>query len=341
MPPVPINPLAAIVARSRVPVDPAAINTLRAEDALLVESCTARASRQEWRRYGTDGNLIAFVRHSPQLIYSVTATALDPTGENLANYHPGRNLSDRALAFLNGRAPFQFQTEYEGARVGRLIYGDPQQDPIPGDAMRSSFTIEHIFIDLDTGSYPAISGGGESGPYHALSVYWKDAGGTMNRFLRVKSGAEPGLSSLLASGLPPALAYSISDHAGSSPIAPPGDETAAGSIADGITITGVYAHTSAAWLYTSEELVPSTNHDTEILIPYWYDASTAIGATAIVAAGYWCGTTPPTTRPGTSHARAALWSTDAGWISEPTPGVGPAWTRPANPLASITGLFMA
>jgi hypothetical protein len=67
----------------------------------------------------------------------------------------------------------------------------------------------------------------------------------------------------------------------------------------------------------------------------------AAPATTIVAAGYWCGTTPPTTRPGTSHARAALWSSDSGWISEPTPGVGPAWTRPANPLASITGLFMA
>lgn len=341
MPPVPINPLAAVVARSRVPVSAAAITTLQAEDALLVESCAARGTRQEWRRYGTDGRLIAYVRHSPQLIYSVTASALDPTGENLANYHPGRNLSDRALAFLNGRAPFQFQTEYEGARIGRLIYGDPQQDPVPGDAMRCSFTIEHIFVDLDTGTYAAISGGGESGPYHALSVYWQDAALTTNRFLRVKSGAEPGLSSLLASGLPPALSYSIGANPGSSPIAPPGDETAAGAIADGITILGVYSHTSAAWLYTAAGLVPTANHDTEILIPYWYNAATAGGASAIVAAGYWCGATPPTTRPGTSHARAALWSTDAGWISEPTPGVGPAWTRPTNPLASVTGLYMA
>jgi hypothetical protein len=174
MPPIPVNPQAATLVRSSVPITAAAITTLRAEDALLVESCSARATRQEWRRYNKDGDLIAYVRHSPQLIYSVTATALDPLGENLANYHPGRNLSDRALAFLNGRAPFQFLTEYSGARVGRLIYGDPQQDPVPGDAMRTSFTIEHCFIDLDTGTYPAISGGGESGPYHAFSVYWED-----------------------------------------------------------------------------------------------------------------------------------------------------------------------
>jgi hypothetical protein len=158
---------------------------------------------------------------------------------------------------------------------------------------------------------------------------------------RISSPPAPDLSSLLASGLPPALAYSISDYAGSSPIAPPGDETAAGAIADGITILGVYSHTSAAWLYTAAGLVPTANHDTEILIPYWYNAATAGGASAIVAGGYWCGTTPPTTRPGTSHARAALWSSDAGWISEPTPGVGPAWTRPTNPLASVTGLYMA
>lgn len=339
MPPIPVNPLAATLVRSSVPITAAAITTLRAEDALLVESCSARATRQEWRRYNKDGDLIAYVRHSPQLIYSVTATALDPLGENLANYHPGRNLSDRALAFLNGRAPFQFLTEYSGARVGRLIYGDPQQDPVPGDAMRSSFTIEHIFVDIDTGTYPAISGGGESGPYHAFSIYWEDFNGTKNRFLRVKSGAEPGLASLLASGLPPALAYSISANPGSTPIDPPGGETPAGSITNDITILGVYAHTSAQWLYEAEGLVPSANHSTDILIPYWYNAASAASATAIVAGGYWCGTTPPTTRPGTSHARAALWSTASGWISEPTPGVGPAWTRPTNPLASVPGLF--
>ena len=341
MPPIPIAPGAAVVVRSRVPINPLSITTLRAEDALIVDSCSARASRQEWRRYNRNGDLIAFVRHSPQLIYSVTATALDPTGENLSNYHPGRNLSDRALAFLNGRAPFQFLTEASGARVGRLIYGDPQQDPVPGDAMRCSFSIEHIFIDLDTATYPAISGGGESGPYHAFSVYWKDYNGTKNRFLRVKSGAEPGLESLLASGLPPALAYLISENAGSSPIDPPGGETPAGAITDSITILGVYAHTSSQWLYEAEGLVPSANHSTEIFIPYWYNAASAASATAIVAGGYWCGTTPPTTRPGTSHARAALWSTAAGWISEPAPGSTPAWTRPANPLASVPGLFWA
>lgn len=158
MPAAIFNPLAAVIVHSQVPVNPLTFTLLEGEEALLVHGCRRQATRQEWRRYNRHGKLIVFVRHSPLLTYSVTATALDPTGENLGNYHPGRCLSDRALAFLNGgRTPFQFEKEVEGVIPGKLILKDPSQEPGAGDATEVSFTIEHAFVDLDVPSYPGGS----------------------------------------------------------------------------------------------------------------------------------------------------------------------------------------
>ncbi len=162
MPAAVFNPLAAVIVHSQVPVNPLTFQLLEGEEALLVHGCRRQATRQEWRRYNKSGKLIVFVRHSPLLTYTVSATALDPTGENLGNYHPGRCLSDRALAFINGgRTPFQFEKEVEGVIPGKLILLNPSQEPGAGDATEVDFTIEHAFIDLDVPTYP---GGGTVTP---------------------------------------------------------------------------------------------------------------------------------------------------------------------------------
>ena len=158
MPAAVFNPLAAVIVHSQVPVNPLTFQLLEGEEALLVHGCRRQATRQEWRRYNRHGKLIVFVRHSPVLTYSVRATALDPTGENLGNYHPGRCLSDRSLAFINGsRTPFQFEREVEGVIPGKLILLNPSQEPGAGDATEVDFTIEHAFVDLDVEEYPGGS----------------------------------------------------------------------------------------------------------------------------------------------------------------------------------------
>jgi hypothetical protein len=158
MPAAVFNPLAAVIVHSQVPVNPLTFALLEGEEALLVHGCRRQATRQEWRRYNRHGKLIVFVRHSPLLTYSVRATALDPTGENLGNYHPGRCLSDRALAFLNGgRTPFQFEREVEGVIPGKLILLNPSQEPGAGDATEVEFTVEHAFVDLDVAEFPGGS----------------------------------------------------------------------------------------------------------------------------------------------------------------------------------------
>lgn len=154
MPAAVFNPLAAVIVHSQVPVNPLTFQLLEGEDALLIHSCPRRATRQEWIRWNKNGKMIVFVRHSPRLTYNVTATALDPTGENLGNYHPGRCLGDRTLAFLNGtRVPFQFDI----TAASKLILKEPSQEPGAGDSTEVSFEIEHAFIDLDVENYPGGS----------------------------------------------------------------------------------------------------------------------------------------------------------------------------------------
>jgi hypothetical protein len=130
------------------PVNPLTFQLLEGEEALLVHGCGRQATRQEWRRYNRHGKLIVFVR----------ATALDPTGENLGNYHTGRCLSDRALAFLkSGRTPFQFEREVEGVIPGKLILLNPSQEPGAGDATEVDFTVEHALVDLEVTEFPGGS----------------------------------------------------------------------------------------------------------------------------------------------------------------------------------------
>lgn len=158
MPTAIFDPLASVIVHSQVPVNPLTFQLLEGEEALLVHGCRRQASRQEWRRFNRHGKLIVFVRHSPVLTYSVRATALDPTGENLGNFHPGRCLSDRALAFINGsRTPFQFEREVEGVIPGKLILLNPSQEPGAGDATEVDFTIEHAFVDVDVARFPGGS----------------------------------------------------------------------------------------------------------------------------------------------------------------------------------------
>lgn len=178
MPVTVFNPLAAVIVHSQVPVNPLTFQMLEGEEALLVHSCRRQATRQEWRRFNRHGKLIVFVRHSPLLTYSVRATALDPTGENLGNYHPGRCLSDRSLAFLNGgRTPFQFEAAVEGAIPGKLILLNPSQEPGAGDATEVDFTIEHAFVDIDIEEYPGGSVATPSEPALFITLPEQNAAG--------------------------------------------------------------------------------------------------------------------------------------------------------------------
>lgn len=234
MPATVFNPLAAVIVHSLVDVDPLTFAMLEAEDALLIHACRRQATRQEWRRYNKDGKLIVFVRHSPVLTYSISATALDPTGENLGNYHPGRCLSDRALAFINGgRTPYQFEGAVEGIFPGKLILKDPSQEPGAGDATEVDFMIEHAFVDLDEANYPG-----------SLTVIYEDL---TTQTARTITAAAMGaiLSDLfcnteLVTGTLSAILYNGD---------PAGDGAALGST------------TSAAWASTSEPGAADTTHD--------------------------------------------------------------------------------
>lgn len=150
-------PTAAVVVHSHVSLDTAVLETLRAEDFLLIHRCRCSATRANRRAIDTDGQCFLRVDLDPVIRFQVTASVLEASG--LANYHPGRKLSAQALQFANGAdLPFQFD---EGPAV--FIYENPTLDPGPGDLPTIEFTVAVEFSDLDSTNYPATSTDGGPG----------------------------------------------------------------------------------------------------------------------------------------------------------------------------------
>jgi hypothetical protein len=254
MPAAVFNPLASVIAHTQVPVNVLTFSMLEAEDALLIHTCRRSATRQEWRRYNKDGKLIVFVRHSPVLTYSITATALDPTGENLGNYHPGRCLSDRALAFVNGgRTPFQFEAEVDSVIPGKLILLNPVQDPGAGDATEVSFDIEHAFIDLDDGFVE----GGEAEP------------ATPTLFVEIPAQDAVELSTACRTALLRDVFTSVNAFAGAVWTATLYDGDPAGA---GVALTDPL--TLAAWTHIDEPGAEWVSRARNNAITTWLDAAT-------------------------------------------------------------------
>jgi hypothetical protein len=136
----------AILVHTMEALDPAVFETLQAEDALLVQSCQRSGSSQRIEETDSAGNLVLSIHYDQRLVYSIQADVLEWDG--LADYHPGRALSARALDFVNGARAMQFEDS------GTLVYVSPQQTAGAGQLPNIAFQVERLFADLDTATYP-------------------------------------------------------------------------------------------------------------------------------------------------------------------------------------------
>ncbi len=139
--------LSSIAVQTLVALDSSVLTELQPEDFLLIQSCLRAGTSERLQEVDSDGNLVLDIHFNQKLTYALTAMVLEFDG--LADYHPGRALHDRLLAFANGRRAMQF------TNTGKLIYLDPRQNLRPGDLPSIDFTVEHIFIDLDEDTYPS------------------------------------------------------------------------------------------------------------------------------------------------------------------------------------------
>jgi hypothetical protein len=137
----------AILVHTMEALDPAVFETLQAEDALLVQSCQRSGSSQRIEETDSAGNLVLSIHYDQRLVYSIQADVLEWDG--LADYHPGRALSARALDFVNGTQAMQFEDS------GTLVYVSPQQTAGAGQLPSIAFQVERLFADLDTATYPS------------------------------------------------------------------------------------------------------------------------------------------------------------------------------------------
>jgi hypothetical protein len=149
---------AAIIVHTMEALDPAVLETLQPEDCLLVQSCQRSGSSQRIEETDSDGNLVLSIHYDQRLVYSIQADVLEWDG--LADYHPGRALSARALDFANGSRAMQFDES------GTLVYVAPQQTAGAGQLPSVSFQVERLFADLDTAAYPS----GTASSYSYLSA---------------------------------------------------------------------------------------------------------------------------------------------------------------------------
>jgi hypothetical protein len=149
---------AAIIVHTMEALDPAVLETLQSEDCLLVQSCQRAGSSQRIEETDSEGNLVLSIHYDQRLVYSIQADVLEWDG--LADYHPGRALSARALDFANGSRAMQFDES------GTLVYVAPQQTAGAGQLPSVSFQVERLFADLDTAAYPS----GTASSYAYLSA---------------------------------------------------------------------------------------------------------------------------------------------------------------------------
>lgn len=149
----------AVIYHDLAGVDPAVFAILKAEEALLIHSCTASATTKTKEWVNTAGVSVLRIDTEPTLSWAVTASVISQSG--LANYHPGRALSDRGLIWANSSPiPFQFRETADSV----YIYEAPTLIPAPGDIPAIRFSVRLQFAELDTTTYPTTNpgpGGGD------------------------------------------------------------------------------------------------------------------------------------------------------------------------------------
>lgn len=140
------DPSRSVLAYSAVPLDASTLELLQPEDHLLIHAAPCSPSNEVLQETNADGKLVLYVAFNFQLVWKVDADILAVSG--LANYHPGAALRDSSLAFLNGAAkPFQFPASNGAGTIGRLIYENPERNPVAGDLAQARFDIRQIFND--------------------------------------------------------------------------------------------------------------------------------------------------------------------------------------------------
>ncbi len=170
------SPTAAVVIHSHVVIEDAVLSTLQAEEGILIESCQFTATRPRISRSDINGREFLVVYGPLDAVWSVKARVLSRTG--LSDYHPGRLLSERSLAFANaGFVPFQVGMTAEENQNGQavLIYENPSLDPQPGDLPAVDFQIRIAFGDEDTLNFPITNPDPPDLPTNFVEIPAQDA----------------------------------------------------------------------------------------------------------------------------------------------------------------------
>lgn len=124
---------------------------LVAETYLLMQRARMSAENGIHVRWvNTSGRCFLRVDADPRLSWSIDFFTLESLG--LANYFPGRNLADQALAFANGATiPFQFSAD------GIFIYDTVSADDPQGELRAGNVKIDYdLHSGLDTATYPTL-----------------------------------------------------------------------------------------------------------------------------------------------------------------------------------------
>lgn len=150
MPPSPINPAAAALVHTLVPITPGVMDILKPEDYLLIHSCRDSGTRQIRRMTNINGECFARIDYDPVLRHSIEAELLSPYG--LGDWHPGANIAGTIALGGIPLIPFANADDCFGFRGGQLIYENPVRTRLPGDLPGISFDIVREFADHGPGS---------------------------------------------------------------------------------------------------------------------------------------------------------------------------------------------
>lgn len=142
----------AITLHSHRAIDAAPIR-IEDETYLLMQRARVTASSDSIQRFkDLSGNCFLRVDSDQRLQFSIDYFVLENNG--LADYYPGRNLSDRAIAFATGTDQrHQFDTG------GIFIYESATDDDPIGELRAGNVVISYdLHTGLDTTTYPATAG---------------------------------------------------------------------------------------------------------------------------------------------------------------------------------------
>ncbi len=146
MPPVP-----AVTLHSHVDLDASPVR-LNDEEFLLVQRCRVAVNSGISTRFvDTSGECFLRVEADPRMQFTLEYFVRENDG--LADYHPGRKLSDRSIAFLAGDDP-----RHQFAEDGVFIYESANDDDGPGELRGGSCVISYdLHSGLDLTTYPVTS----------------------------------------------------------------------------------------------------------------------------------------------------------------------------------------